>query len=107
MRYQYVHFQLLGKLAQILLDDVMPAVVGATSVTQEQHGLGLGVLPLEVFTPKVPDVVANELARVVAFPKAQVALVLRHVINAMRDDLPFCVALEVVVVDLAWLGAVG
>lgn len=52
-------------------------------------------------------VVADKLTGVVALPKAQVSLVLCHVVNAVRDDLPFCVALKVVVVDLAWLLGVG
>lgn len=100
VRNQNVQFQVFGQPAQVLFDDVVPAVVGASTVAKQQQRLCVRIQPLQVFAPKMGYVVANELTGVMAVTKTEVALVSSQVVDAVRDNLSLCVATEIVVIDL-------
>lgn len=94
------HAQPVGKIHEVLLDNLVGAGVGPTSVAEDDDCPRLGVLASEMLVPHPLDVLAEKPGSVVTCADSHVAGVLGHVIYAMGDNLPFTECGEVVVEGL-------
>ena len=92
--------QSVSKVHQVLLDNLVPAGVGPTSVAEDDDCPRLWVQVPEMLVPHPLDALAGKLGCVVACSDSHVASVRPHVVYAMRYDLPLAEGGEVVVEGL-------
>ena len=86
VHHYYVDAEPFGKIHEVLLHNMMAAGVGATAVTEDYEKLGALVHFGEVFVPESLHVVADELGGVVAESDGHETDVVRHVIDAVRNN---------------------
>ena len=75
--------EFFGEVEEVLLDNPVPAGVGATAVAEDGEGVGVGILPLEIFTPHFFEMVAEELGCVVACRDGHISGVVPDVVDAV------------------------
>ena len=90
----------VGEVHEILLDDTVPAGVGAAAVAEDDEHFGIRVKVLEVTVPDPLYVVADEFGGVVACTYREISRVVRHVVDAVRHNLASGESIEVVVESL-------
>ena len=89
--------QSVGKIHEVLLDNLVRAGVGPSSVAKDHDSPGIGIPLPEMSVPYPLDVLADELGGVVTSADCHISGVCGHVIDAMRDNLPVAERGEVVV----------
>ena len=92
--------QSVSKVHEILLDNLVPAGVGPTSVAEDGDCPRLWVQVPEMLVPHPLDVLADKLGCVVTCADCHVVSVPGHVIYAMEDDLHLAEGGEVMVEGL-------
>ena len=100
MHNEQPDIQFVGKVHEVLLDDPVRTGVGTSSIAQDNQGMRIRVLLLQVFPPDSRDVVADESGRVVADSQRHVADIPCHIVDAVRNHLAVGEGGEVVVKGL-------
>lgn len=87
MHNEKVHIQPVGKVHEILLDNAVGGEFGSSAIAEYDQGARAGVR-FEMLRPDPLYVVAHEPGRVVARAYCHISDIPRHVIDAVRDNLP-------------------
>lgn len=75
--------EFFGEVEEVLLDNPVPAGVGAAAVAEDGEGVGVGILPLEIFAPHFFEMVAEEFGCVVACRDGHISGVVPDVVDAV------------------------
>ena len=80
------HVQFVGEIHQVLLDDPVWTGIRASAIAQDDKGTRMGILFLHVLVFDLVNIVTDELGSVVAGSEGHIADVLRHIIDAVRNN---------------------
>lgn len=100
VNHENLDVKLFGEVEEVLLDNPVPAGVGSTSVAEDGEGVGIGVLPLEIFAPHHPEMVAEEHGCVVACRDGHIPRVVPDVVDAVGRNCGLGESSEVMVKGL-------
>ena len=106
MGYANFHSHLISQLLQILLEQVVPGTIAATTVTQNQDRSGMRVVVASISVPPVAEAVTGKLTGVMACAKLDVAHVALQVVECVGDDATLGKAVEIMVVGFQFVQGV-
>ena len=90
----------IGQRLQVLLEQVVTGTVATAAIAQDQNGGGVGVEFATVGIPPVAKAITSELTGVMAGTQLDVAHIELQVVEAVGDDDPLGVAVEIMVVGV-------
>lgn len=99
------HPDTVGKVHEILFDNIVPAGIGTSAITEDDKHVGIGIELLHVVIPYILDVLTHKFGGVVAGAYRKIAGIACQVVNAMRHNRPIGEGFEVVVERLGRCGA--
>ena len=100
MHDEDVQTQPVGEFHQVLLDNAMRTGIGASAIAQDNNGMGIGILVLEIRLPHPLDIVADKLGRIVVCSKGHVSGIRGDIIDAVGNNLSVSKSLKVMVEGL-------
>ena len=57
---QEMHLSLLGQPKQIIFDHMVSTMIGPAAITEQEHGIGVGIAPLQVLLPIPQEIVTDK-----------------------------------------------
>src|SRR3990172_5157440 len=107
VRYAQLQPQAIRQPLEVFLEQVLLGAVAPATIAQDQQAFGLGVGRAAMLLPPQRHAVAAQFARVVAGVQVDVRVLVRQVINAVRDELALARTAEVMVEGLDGLRRKG
>ena len=105
VRHSNRHADRVHEVLQVFFEQMMPAVVAAATIAQQQDRRRARVGTKPVPSPPQLETVARELARVVAEAERDVADIALQIVQAVRNDFALGEAGKVVVEN--GVGSIG
>lgn len=97
MHNKKIHIKFGGKIHKVLFDNAMGSIVGTSAVAQNDYGISVRILCLQVLIPYPFYIVADKFGCVLTRAYRHISHIFCHIVDSVRDNLTIGECPEIVI----------